>query len=113
MPFSSWDDAYKKEMENFEDHGDEGEVWFGEEAMDRVFRWMDKNGVDKASRVLDLGCGNGVACIEMACEDFADVTGVDYSHDAVKLAQQIAKARDVNNIKFKVRCSILRWETVL
>ena len=104
--FSSWDDAYKKEIENFEDHGDEGEVWFGEEAMDRVFRWMDKNGVDMAgSRVLDLGCGNGVACIEMACEGFADVTGVDYSHDAVKLAQQIAEARDVNNVTFKVRIS--------
>ena len=101
--FSSWDDAYKKEIENFEDHGDEGEVWFGEEAMDRVFRWMDKNGVDMAgSRVLDLGCGNGVACIEMACEGFADVTGVDYSNDAVKLAQQIAEARDVNNVTFKV-----------
>merc|ERR1711963_970968 len=54
--------------------------------MDRVFRWMDKNDVDMAgSRVLDLGCGNGV----------------DYSHDAVKLAQQIAEARDVNNVTFK------------
>jgi len=103
-----WDEAYKKEIDNFTDHGDEGEVWFGEEAMDRIFRWMDKQEwIDKGcSRVLDLGCGNGVACVEMACEGFSDVTGVDYSHDAVKLAQQIAKARDVNNVKFK-HCDIL------
>ena len=50
--FSSWDDAYKKEIDNFESHGDEGEVWFGEEAMDRVFRWMEHNKVEKDNWIL-------------------------------------------------------------
>ena len=72
--------------------------------MDRVFRWLDNHDdvISKDSRILDLGCGNGVACIELACENFSDVTGVDYCSDAVRLATEIAKARDVQNVVFKV-----------
>jgi len=104
-----WDNAYKKELENFADHGDEGEVWFGEDAMDRVFRWLDRHQdqVPKdTSRILDLGCGNGVACIELACEEYGHVTGIDYSSDAIQLATQIAKSRQVDNVKFK-QCDVL------
>jgi len=103
-----WDNAYKKEIENFNDHGDEGEVWFGEDAMDRVLRWLEKHEdkVPKNSKILDLGCGNGVACLEMACEDYTDVTGIDYSSDAIKLALDIAKAREITNVQFK-HCDLL------
>jgi len=103
-----WDNAYKKEIENFADHGDEGEVWFGEDAMDRVFRWLDRHQdqVPKDSKVLDLGCGNGVACLELACEEYTDVTGIDYSSDAIQLAKQIAQSRKIDNVIFK-QCDLL------
>lgn len=42
---SSWDKCYDREIENFDDHGDEGEVWFGEDAMYRVMRWLERNQV--------------------------------------------------------------------
>jgi hypothetical protein len=31
VPFycNSWDKVYEREVQNFEDHGDQGEVWYG------------------------------------------------------------------------------------
>ena len=36
--FCSWDTAYKLELDNYKDHGDVGEVWFGEDSALRVIR---------------------------------------------------------------------------
>lgn len=37
-----WDSVYKREAANFVDHGDEGEVWFGDEAVDRMVGWFER-----------------------------------------------------------------------
>jgi len=34
----SWDSTYVNELQNFRDHGDVGEVWFGEDSAFRVIR---------------------------------------------------------------------------
>lgn len=97
-----WDNRYKLEVENFQDHGDVGEIWFGDDIVQRIIRWMDKSpAIDKNSRIIDLGCGNGMLLIELAKSEYADLTGVDYSADAIVLAEAIRKKNDLN-IKYAV-----------
>lgn len=51
-----WQQAYTKEISNFEDHGDPGDVWFGEDSADRVISWiLCESGVDKDSAIIDFG----------------------------------------------------------
>ena len=78
-----------------------GEIWFGEDAQYRVIRWIEKNveGVD--SPIIDVGCGNGMMCVDLAREGFKDVTGVDYCKEAVDLAEKVAKQVEVN-VEYKV-----------
>ena len=86
----SWDNQYSLEKKNFEEIGDRGEVWFGENAMNRMVRWLEKN-VDPDSQIIDLGCGNGVMSIELYEAGFKHVHGVDYSANAIDLAKKLAQ----------------------
>ncbi|KAH9565981.1 hypothetical protein CY35_04G107700 [Sphagnum magellanicum] len=36
---SHWDSTYADELANFHEHGDAGEIWFGEEVMETVAAW--------------------------------------------------------------------------
>jgi len=106
-----WDDTYKCELANFADNPeDEGEVWFGEDALYRVLAWFDRNRdlVPLDAAILDLGCGNGVTCLHLLGEGFSDVTGVDYSPGAIELAKKIAAKHNyvTTQVKFEV-CDIL------
>jgi hypothetical protein len=38
-----WDKVYEREVGVFEDTGDEGEVWFGERAMEKMRDWVYSN----------------------------------------------------------------------
>ncbi|XP_067373973.1 EEF1A lysine methyltransferase 2 isoform X2 [Channa argus] len=60
-----WEDAYQKELETFKDIGDVGEIWFGEESMSRVLRWMDKAKIPEDAAILDIGTGNGAFLVEL------------------------------------------------
>ena len=53
----SWDKTYSTENDYYDKHGLEGEVWFGEESMDRVLKWCERNKdlMPLSSYVLDLG----------------------------------------------------------
>ena len=74
-----WDTCYDRENDNFDDHGDVGEVWFGDKAGARVITWLEDReqegeiGLDFP--VLDVGCGNGVMCVDLAKAGFTNVTG--------------------------------------
>jgi hypothetical protein len=57
LSFCSWESAYTTELANFEHHGDEGEVWFGEDSLYRILRWFDRHRheVPLTSAILDIG----------------------------------------------------------
>ena len=55
--------SYQRENRNFQENGDEGEVWFGEDAMNRMVKFLDKmveeDLIQNNDPVVDLGTGNG------------------------------------------------------
>ncbi|XP_076253055.1 EEF1A lysine methyltransferase 2 [Rhynchophorus ferrugineus] len=100
-----WEKRYKQEIKNFTNHGDVGEIWFGEDIVDKVTVWIIKH-IPKTARIIDVGCGNGHTLIELANEGYTNLVGVDYSERAVILAQSIAENRGLN-IKYS-QCDILQ-----
>jgi len=101
----SWDNKYEMETKSFDEMGDKGEIWFGEAAMTRMVRWIEKN-IDVESKIIDLGCGNGLMSIELYEAGFHNVDGVDYSEQALDLAHKLAKDSDIPDLNF-FKCDIL------
>ncbi|XP_005095939.1 EEF1A lysine methyltransferase 2 [Aplysia californica] len=102
-----WDDTYARELEAFGDVGDVGEIWFGEEVQDRMVRWLTKQEeVLVSSRILDLGCGNGMLLLALREEGYENLVGVDYSEGAIQLAKQVAEKEELQGVEFQV-CDIL------
>lgn len=46
--------------------------------------------------IVVIGCGNGMMLIELYREEFTNLTGADYSENAIELASQIAKDQQMN-----------------
>ncbi|KAM6066838.1 EEF1A lysine methyltransferase 2 isoform 2-T2 [Chlamydotis macqueenii] len=97
-----WDAAYERELQTFQDIGDAGEIWFGEESMVRIIRWLEKQKVPLDSSVLDIGTGNGVLLIELAKSGYTNLTGIDYSPSAIQLSEKVREKEGMSDIKLKV-----------
>lgn len=115
-----WDEVYEREVTNFNEIGEEGEVWFGEDAVMRMIRFLEKYYTETipgtfssdgtAPTVLDLGTGNGHLLFEMieSSADLEDIiqptklVGVDYSQASINLAQSIGAKRggDCEQVRF-------------
>nr|CAI5867654.1 unnamed protein product [Callosobruchus analis] len=101
-----WNHRYEKEIVNFSTHGDAGEIWFGDDIVERILRWICRTPeIEKDSSIIDLGCGNGMFLIELSNEGYSNLIGVDYSEKAVELSRKIANEKGCN-ITFK-RADIL------
>lgn len=57
--------------------------------METALRWVDELGLPPASAALDVGCGAGLLCVELASRSL-HVTGTDTSPAMIELAQSHA-----------------------
>ncbi|XP_038600208.1 EEF1A lysine methyltransferase 2 isoform X2 [Tachyglossus aculeatus] len=97
-----WDTTYERELQAFQEYGDTGEIWFGEESMTRLIRWLEKQRVPLDASVLDIGTGNGVFLVELAKSGFSNITGIDYSPAAIQLSRSIIEKEGLANVKLQV-----------
>uniref|UniRef100_A0AC35GTZ7 Protein-lysine N-methyltransferase n=1 Tax=Panagrolaimus sp. PS1159 TaxID=55785 RepID=A0AC35GTZ7_9BILA len=99
-----WESHYSNELSNFDENGDEGEIWFGRSAENRMIRFVSDK-VSKNAKILDLGTGNGSVLRRLCQKGYYNLTGVDYCKEAIELAQRAAEAEEDDNspkIKFQV-----------
>ncbi|OCH94378.1 S-adenosyl-L-methionine-dependent methyltransferase [Obba rivulosa] len=93
-----WDNVYASELANFEEIGDEGEIWFGEDSVEKMVDWVLDSmppSTEPPPSILEIGAGNGTLLFALHDAGYAPdrMYGVDYSADAVKLAQAIGRSR--------------------
>ncbi|ODM97963.1 Protein-lysine N-methyltransferase mettl10 [Orchesella cincta] len=90
-----WEDNFKDELNDFKNHGIIGDVWFGEDIMYKVVNYLsDCHLVTEESKIVDLGCGNGVMILELAREGFKNLTGLDYSENAIELSKTLVTTNE-------------------
>lgn len=79
------------ELDNFLDHGDEGEIWFGRSVERRTIDWIKSKLPNHLTepRILDLGCGNGHFTLKLLEAGFRNVAALDYSEKAVEFARNL------------------------
>ncbi|KAK2949133.1 putative Protein-lysine N-methyltransferase efm4 [Blattamonas nauphoetae] len=83
-----WDEVYQLEINNFEDHGDIGEVWFGEQVQRKVIRYISETlNVPLNTPIFDIGTGNGAFLFALAEEGYHELFGSDYSEPSVNFCR--------------------------
>ncbi|KAJ7761898.1 S-adenosyl-L-methionine-dependent methyltransferase [Mycena maculata] len=105
-----WDQVYENELENFQEHGDEGEIWFGVESVDKMVKWaLEHVPPSQNPCTLEVGSGNGTLLFALvdAGYDGSRLCGIDYSADAVKLARAIAATTDAGDSVTFAECDFL------
>uniref|UniRef100_A0A915DSE7 Methyltransferase domain-containing protein n=1 Tax=Ditylenchus dipsaci TaxID=166011 RepID=A0A915DSE7_9BILA len=85
-----WDQHYDVELENFRQTGDEGDVWFGRSAENRILKFLAEN-VSQSAAVIDFGCGNGSLLRKLHENGYMNLLGVDYSSNAIELAKKTSE----------------------
>ncbi|GJJ08266.1 hypothetical protein Clacol_002476 [Clathrus columnatus] len=102
-----WDNIYDEEIENFEDIGDEGEIWFGEESMLKMVQWVIEHAPPQRN-ILEVGTGNGVLLCELATNGYdpSHLLGIDYSLGSIALSKRVAEKRGIKDISFSL-CDFL------
>ncbi|CEF67831.1 AT11165p [Strongyloides ratti] len=99
-----WDSRYELEIKNFNEYGDEGEIWFGKNAENRILLYIDKLKLSKDIYFIDIGTGNGSLLRRLRKRGFKNLTGIDYSSSAIELCIKLSKNEDdgCNDINYKV-----------
>uniref|UniRef100_T1KV90 Methyltransferase domain-containing protein n=2 Tax=Tetranychus urticae TaxID=32264 RepID=T1KV90_TETUR len=87
-----WENLYQGELDNYLDHQDPGEIWFGKGLVTKMVKWVKRKLPDCVKcKIIDLGCGNGHLLYSLYQEGYTDLTGLDYAEKSIKLVDQMAK----------------------
>jgi SAM-dependent methyltransferase len=129
----SWNNVYGEELSNFEELGEEGEIWsvsarfqepypnlghpfrFGVESIEKMVDWiLQCLPPSTDASILEVGSGNGTLLFALADAGYTAtrLSGIDYSPDAVKLAKSIALTRKSQHITFNL-CDFLKEDPPL
>ncbi|XP_063992211.1 EEF1A lysine methyltransferase 2 [Diachasmimorpha longicaudata] len=101
-----WEKIYSEEINNFEDHGDVGEVWFGKTNALKVVKCISEDlNLSRTDKIVDIGCGNGWTLVQLAREGFTDLVGVDYVPSAINLARSVLEDNQVDPCKVQLMVS--------
>lgn len=121
-----WDKHYELELRNFENDGDEGDIWFGKGFNRRIANWIVDNialnSID--CKVLDIGCGNSftlrtvlslytdrVANTSTSMASKVELVGIDYSSNSIELSRRILEAQKITNQQISIsQCDFLDTE---
>ncbi|KII85032.1 hypothetical protein PLICRDRAFT_328781 [Plicaturopsis crispa FD-325 SS-3] len=98
-----WDDVYKEEVVNFAELGDEGEIWFGPESVEKMVDWtIEHVPLASSPSILEIGSGNGTLLFALAEAGYQaeKLAGIDYSQGAITLSRSIASTRGAERISF-------------
>lgn len=57
---------------------------------------LSQTGISPESKILDLGCGQGRHCLELAKRNFNEIIGIDFADQNVKRARESAKKENLN-----------------
>ncbi|PWN43033.1 hypothetical protein IE81DRAFT_274353, partial [Ceraceosorus guamensis] len=90
-----WDECYERELANWRECEEEGEIWFGQQAARRMVLQLKQLHLGSPT-ILDLGTGNGMLLHDVLEEELTEpekLMGVDYSAGSVELARSIAQER--------------------
>ncbi|XP_054156998.1 EEF1A lysine methyltransferase 2-like [Oppia nitens] len=98
-----WNEWYERELKNFEEFEDSGDVWFGRKNNQRIVQWIcrhltttdDDN--KQQSKILDIGCGNGYMLLELAKHGYRRLVGIDYSSTSIDLCRRLLAANELAN----------------
>ncbi|KAJ7227304.1 S-adenosyl-L-methionine-dependent methyltransferase [Mycena pura] len=105
-----WDQVYETELANFHEHGDEGEIWFGVQAVEKMVKWaLEHTPPSQNPSTLEVGSGNGTLLFALvdAGYDPSRLCGIDYSDAAVDLARAIAATTDTGESSTFAQCDFL------
>lgn len=84
------------ELRNFEDHGDDGEVWFGldvqKKTIQHILNHYNLESISMQPWILDVGTGNGAFLFKLAKKGYTQLKGIDYSEQSIKLSQKIRES---------------------
>lgn len=113
-----WNEHYELELRNYEEDGDEGEVWFGKGLSRKITDWIVgdlRSRVDSQSRfVVDIGCGNAfIPCTlidKLQSNNLSNnvsALGIDYSINSVNLSNKIVADRGLADLITIEQCDFL------
>jgi SAM-dependent methyltransferase len=98
-----WQAFYERELENVKGNpGDIGGVWFGSQVEGRILGYIYRN-YSIATRVIDIGCGNGNFLLQLAAKGFTDLHGFDYSSYSVEFAKINSAGVNINLFQSDIR----------